>query len=61
MNNKESMIKAQKYADTIKARLDAPVPTKHASSEDTYREFLNRELKSAQRKIDSLKLEGTAK
>jgi len=54
--SKESLIKAQKYADDIKNRLQSSTPEKHRDSPQTYKLFLTRELEAVTRKIESLKL-----
>lgn len=56
---KEALNKATKYVSALKSKLsDTNVPQKHKGRESSYREFLERELKKANAKIDDLKFSG---
>jgi hypothetical protein len=59
--SKEKLQKAVKYAEDLKNKLSSPVSEKHSHSPATYKQFLERELKSVTNKIDSLKLTATDK
>lgn len=54
--SKEKANKLQKYADSLSNRLSSPVSEKHAGNEKTYKQFLQRELEAASKKVESLKL-----
>lgn len=54
--SKEKATKLQKYCDSIKSRLEAPLPEKHKSNPETYRAFLKNEFEAASKKVADLKL-----
>lgn len=54
--SKEKLQKANKYAEDLKNKLSSATPEKHKANPATYKQFLERELKVVQNKIDSLKL-----
>lgn len=58
--SKDKVNKLQKYADDIKSRLSSAVPEKHKNHPDTYKRFLDNELKTVTSQLDRLKLEGDA-
>ena len=61
MDNKQKLTSQQKYAQDLANRLSSPTPAKHKNREESYRLFLNSELKKATAKVDSLKLSVGAK
>jgi hypothetical protein len=57
--NKDLLPKQVKYAESLKSRLsETTIPEKHKNRPVQYREFLERELKKVNRKIEDLKLSG---
>ncbi len=52
---KEKIVKLQKYVQDLKYRLADPVPAKHTNHPHSYRQFLEREIATAQAKIEQLK------
>lgn len=59
--SQEKLEKATKYVNLIKSKLSDPTPEKHKDAPVQYRELLERELKKATAKADSLKLSGADK
>lgn len=57
---KEKIIKLTKYVEDMKSRLGSDTPAKHASHPQAYKQFLEREIVAATRKIESLKLSGAS-
>lgn len=55
--DKDQVAKWTVYRDSIHSRLTSPVPTKHVARPDQFKEFLKRELRMVQAKIDSAKME----
>lgn len=56
--NKETLGKLQKYAEHLKSRQESALPEKHKHRPDTYKQFLERELKVVNAKIDQIKTFG---
>lgn len=56
---KEKVVSLNKYVQDIKNRLTSPVPPKHSGHPDTYKRFLENELKSVISRLEAAKLEGT--
>lgn len=54
--SKEAIQRLTKYQADIKSKLDSEVPSKHAHRVDSYKAFLNKELKMVTKKIDDLKM-----
>lgn len=58
---KDKLVNLTKYQATLKDRLLAPLPPKHAGHEASYRQFLTRELEIVTKQLDAAKLEGSVK
>ncbi len=56
--SKEKIVSLNKYLGGLKERLISPTPVKHLGNPDTYRQFLEREIRAVQLKLDAAKLEG---
>lgn len=50
-----------KYVSDMKSKLSSPTPDKWKHSPDSYRQFLEREIKFAEKKIDDSKMDVKAK
>lgn len=59
MNDKATAL--TKYASELKNKLESPVPSKHVARPEAYKQFLQRELETVSKKLDSMKLEGVKK
>lgn len=54
---KDSLIKLVKYQTDVKLKLQSvTLPAKHANRPDSYKQFLERELKKVTTKIDTAQL-----
>ena len=60
MTKAERLKKAQIYLDKQKDRLVAPVPKKHVSHPESFREYLRNEIKAAEAAVDGLLLNDAA-
>ena len=56
--SKEKLISLTKYADDLKSKLQAGPTKKHVNHPASYKLFLERELDSVSKKIETLKMEG---
>lgn len=52
--NKDRIERLKKYVALMQERLSGPTPSKHATSPQTYRQFLEREIDFTKRKIREL-------
>lgn len=50
-----------KYAQDLKNKLESPIPPKHASHPDTYKQFLKHELSAVTAKLEKAKLDAAGK
>lgn len=53
---KDTLAKLVKYADGLKSRLSDPLPAKHQHRPATYKQFLQREIDTVNKKIEALKM-----
>lgn len=58
---KEKLMSLEKYRAEIRARLHGATPEKHASRPLEYKEFLVRELKAVDLKLEEHRLSGAEK
>ncbi len=54
-NNQERINRLQTYADNLKARLTGSVPEKHKNSPESFKQFIEIDLKKTLAKIQELK------
>jgi len=54
-NNQERINRLQTYADNLKNRLSGPVPEKHKSSPEGFKQMVEIDLKKTLAKIQELK------
>lgn len=60
MNN-EKFISLTKYLDSLVNRLEAPIPEKHKTHPEAYKQFLKGEISMVKVKLELAKLEGLTK
>lgn len=61
MLTKEKVVSLTKYQSQLKDRLSAPIPEKHKDSPKTYKQFLERELKTVTAQLEAHRLEASGK
>lgn len=52
----DTLARLVKYADLLKSKLSSPVPAKQKNRAQNYKNFLEKDLKMTNVKIDNLKL-----
>jgi hypothetical protein len=50
-----------KYLAKLTDRLSSPIPEKHKNNPDTFKSFLNREIRVVKEQLEQAKLEGAGK
>lgn len=61
MLTKEKLANLVKYQSQLKDRLSAPTPEKHIGHPKTYKQFLERELKTVTSQLEAHRLEASGK
>lgn len=55
MNNKEKLVRLQRYLDQLTNRLSSPVPDKHKDHPVEFKHFLTNEVRLVKLKIEGMK------
>jgi hypothetical protein len=52
---KEKVVSLTKYLDSLKSKLTDKTPDKHKNREETYKQFISREIEMTEAKLNHLK------
>lgn len=58
MVSKEKLISLNKYLSSLKDKLSSPTPEKHKDHPETYKQFLEREIRAVGLKLEAAKIDG---